>query len=144
MLGFHVKGVIAAVVVGALAGIASASAGRVQPGWVIVAVLTVFVIALAAGGLRRAATTYTVTDRRVVIERGVLARDVQQTRLGYVQNVASHQTWRQRLLQVGSVHFDTAGGAEYDFSFYGISQPRRLVRDVDHARRALERVGSWV
>ena len=145
MLGFHAKGAFAAVVVGAVAGIVSASsAGHVHPGWVIVAVVAVFLIALAVGGLRRAATTYTVTDRRVVIERGVLARDVQQTRLGYVQNVASRQTWRQRLLQVGSVHFDTAGGADYDFAFYGISQPRRLVGDVDRARRAFERVGSWV
>jgi hypothetical protein len=61
-----------------------------------------------------------------------------------VQNVASRQTLRQRLLRVGSVHFDTAAGADYDFSFYGVSQPRRLVRDVDRARGGRERVGLWV
>jgi uncharacterized membrane protein YdbT with pleckstrin-like domain len=111
---------------------------------VILAVVVVFLFGLAIGALRRVATTYTVTDRRLVIERGILTRNVQQTRLGYVQNVASRQTLRQRLLRVGSVHFDTAAGADYDFSFYGVSQPRRLVRDVDRARGGRERVGLWV
>lgn len=145
MFGFHLKGLLGAVIAGVVAGLVSRSVGgHVQAGWVAVAVLAVFLLTLAVGMIRRAATTYTVTDRRLMIERGVLTRSVQQTHLSYVQNVASRQTLRQRLLRVGSIHFDTAAGADYDFSFRGISEPRRLVRDVDQALRGSLRVGSWV
>ena len=44
MPGFHVKGLLAAVLVGAVAGLISAIVdGHVQVPWVIVAVLAVFV-----------------------------------------------------------------------------------------------------
>ena len=43
----------------------------------------------------------------------------------------------QRMLRVGSVDFDTAGSAEFNFSFRGVSHPRQIVRTVDRALRAL-------
>jgi uncharacterized membrane protein YdbT with pleckstrin-like domain len=138
MLGFHLKGFLLAVLAGVIAGVATRlAAGHVQVGWVVVAVVVVFVAALALGVLRRVSTTYMVTDHRLVIERGLLRRDVQEARLERVQNVASRQSVPERLMRVGSVHFDTAAGAGYDFSFYGVSGPRDLVRTVDAALRTL-------
>jgi uncharacterized membrane protein YdbT with pleckstrin-like domain len=83
--------------------------------------------------LRRTATTYTVTDRRLVIERGLVRRDVQEAPLWHVQNVFARQSIRQRMLGVGSVHFDTAAGADFDFCFAGVQRPRELIRAVDRA-----------
>ena len=91
----------------------------------------VFGFSLLRGLARRAATTYTVTDRRLVIERGLVRRDLQEAPLWRIQNVFAHQTVRQRLLGVGSVHFDTAAGAEFDFCFSGVERPRALMREVD-------------
>lgn len=145
MLGFHLKGLVLAVAAGVIAGIATESGTHhVQAGWVALAVLVVFGLVLGAGALRRAATTYLVTDRRLGIAHGVLSRDVQETRLERVQNVACHQTLRERLLRVGSVHFDTAAGMDYDFYFLGVSHPRELARAVDRALRSGERLGSGV
>jgi len=143
MLAFHLKGVLLAVLAGVAAGVATRLANRhVQAGWVVLAVVAVFLVALLVGAVRRTVTTYTVTDRRLVIERGLLTREQQETRLERVQNVACRQTVRQRLLRVGTVHFDTAAGADFDFSFVGVAHPRELVRAVDRALQDMPR--EWV
>jgi uncharacterized membrane protein YdbT with pleckstrin-like domain len=133
MTGFYVKALVLAVLAGAVTGIATVRATRIQAGWVAVAVVGVFALALLRGLARRAATTYTLTTRRLVIERGLVRRDVQEAPLQRIQNVFAHQTIRQRLLRVGSVHFDTAAGADFDLCFRGIERPRALMREVDRA-----------
>lgn len=143
MLAFHVRGLLAAILAGVVAGLASAGAsGTVRAGWVIAAVLVVFALVIGTGALRRARTTYTITSRRLTIETGLMAREVHETRLEQIQNVNCRQTTMERLLDVGTVSFDTAGGAAFDFSFGGIDEPHRIVRTVDHAlhERALRRV----
>jgi uncharacterized membrane protein YdbT with pleckstrin-like domain len=137
MLAFHVRGLLAAILVGTIAGLASAAAsGAVQAGWVIAAVLLVFVVVIGTGALRRARTIYTITSRRLTIETGLMARDVHETRLENIQNVNCRQTPLQRLLDVGTISFDTAGGAAFDFSFTGIEEPHSIVRTVDRALHA--------
>ena len=134
MVGLYARGLLLAVLGGVVAGIVTLlAAGHIQAGWVVIAVAVVFVVVLVVVAYRRAQITYTVTDRRLVIERGVLRRDWQETRLERVQNVAARQSFPQRLLGVGSVHFDTAAGADYDFSFHGVSHPAELVRTVNRA-----------
>ncbi len=103
--------------------------------------LTVFIIILVAlgiavliGFIRRVATVYTITDRRLNIKRGIFARDIQETRLERVQNVNYSQTVFQRLLQVGDVDFDTAASdADNLFVFNGVSDPLGVVQKVDRA-----------
>jgi uncharacterized membrane protein YdbT with pleckstrin-like domain len=134
MLGFYVKGLIAAVLAGALAGLVSALADKhVQAVWVVAVVLIAFALGLARGMVRRARTTYTITDRRLTIQRGLLARELHEATLERVQNVASRQSLVERLLGVGTVDFDTAGSAEFDFSFAGVEHPRHVVRMVEQA-----------
>jgi uncharacterized membrane protein YdbT with pleckstrin-like domain len=141
MPGFYLKGLLVAVVAGAAAVLASAGAEhRVEGPWVAAGVLVVFAIGLVRGTLRRVRTTYTITDRRLVIEQGLLSRAVQETALERVQNVAARQSLLERVLGVGSVDFDTAGGAEFDFRFIGVEQPRHLARMVDRALRERARL----
>jgi uncharacterized membrane protein YdbT with pleckstrin-like domain len=136
MLGLHTRGFVLAVAVGALAGVLSGLlAGHVGAGWVILAVLVVFVIVLTRAGLRSRRTTYTITTRRLTIEVGLLGREVHETRIEQIQNVNASQSLLGRLLDVGDVSFDTAGGAAFDFSFRGVARPRRIVRMVDDALR---------
>ena len=135
---FYGKGLLASLLIGIVAGIASAIADRtVQTGWVIAVVLVVFVVLILAGQIRRVQTTYSITNQRLTIETGLLTRELHETRLERVQNVNSHQTLSQRMLRVGSVDFDTAASAEYNFAFHGVSHPRQIVRTVDRALRAL-------
>ena len=81
------------------------------------------------------ATTYTITNQRLQIRRGIIARKVQQARLERVQNVNTNQSVLDRILQVGTVDFDTAGTTDSDFSFRGVAQPEKVMAEVDAAQR---------
>ena len=136
--GLCFRGLIVALVAGVAAGVATRIATHhVQLGWVVVAVVVVFGAIAAIGQLRRLQTTYAITDQRLVIERGIMSRDVHQTRLERIQNVSSRQSLGQRLLGIGDVDFDTAAEAQFQFGFQGVSDPRRIVRTVDRALHAL-------
>jgi uncharacterized membrane protein YdbT with pleckstrin-like domain len=138
MLAFYVRGLLVAIVAGVIAGIVTRVAnGNVEVGWVAPAVLVVFVIVLAWGLIRRLATTYTITNRRLTIHRGLLAREMHETRLERVQNVTTRQRVLERLLRVGAVDFDTAGEAGYDFAFRGVADPRGIARTVNSALEAM-------
>ena len=134
MLAFYVRGLLTAIVAGVIAGVVTRLAnGGVQAGWVGAAVLVIFLIVLVWGLIRRISTTYTITNRRLTIRSGLLSREMHETRLERVQNVNSRQRPLERLLRVGTVDFDTAGGAAYDFRFRGVDDPARIVRTVDKA-----------
>jgi uncharacterized membrane protein YdbT with pleckstrin-like domain len=50
-----------------------------------------------------------------------------------VQNVNTSQGVIQRVLQVGTVDFDTAGTGDADFAFRGVNNPEQVVAAVDKA-----------
>jgi uncharacterized membrane protein YdbT with pleckstrin-like domain len=134
MLAFYLRGLLVAIVAGVIAGIVTRIAnGGVQAGWVSAAVLVFFIGGRVWGLNRRTTTTYTITNRRLTIRTGLLSREMHETRLERVQNVNSRQRVLERVLGVGSVDFDTAGSAEFDFSFRGVADPAQIVRTVDKA-----------
>ena len=97
------------------------------------------VLVVLAGFAFRLSTRYAITNQRLTIRRGILARHVQETRVERVQNVNTNQSVLDRLLRVGAVDFDTAGSDDSDFTFRGVANPERVVRAVDEAHRARER-----
>jgi uncharacterized membrane protein YdbT with pleckstrin-like domain len=134
MLAFYVRGLLAAVAAGVIAGIATRiSDHSVSVPWVAAAVLVVFLVVLAWGLIRRIATTYTITNRRLTIRSGLLSRELHECRIERVQNVNTRQRLLERMLGIGTVDFDTAAGAAYDFSFRGVEDPGGIVRTVNAA-----------
>jgi uncharacterized membrane protein YdbT with pleckstrin-like domain len=129
ILGFYIKGLLIALVAGAV-GLVVSSAGV---GAGVLAAFLVFVILI--GLIKRISTTYTISSQRLTIRRGVVSRKVQQTRLERVQNVNTEQSFLERVLQVGTVDFDTAGTTDSDFSFRGVARPGKVMADVDKAQR---------
>lgn len=138
--GFVLKGLLVAAAVGLVVMLA------VDTGTGVGAGVAVFVIVLLVGFLIRIGTTYTITNHRLHIKRGIIARKTQEARLERVQNVNTEQGVFDRILQVGTVDFDTAGTTDSDFSFRGVSQPEKVVTAVDRAQRehAEEERGSAV
>jgi len=136
ILGFYLKGIAAAAVVGVIVAIADSTGPAILIGAAIVA------ITVLAGFIKRVATTYTITDRRLNIKRGIVARKVQETRLQRVQNVNFSQSVFQRLMQVGNVDFDTAAGDDYNFVFAGVSEPEEVVEQVDQATHKPQASGA--
>jgi uncharacterized membrane protein YdbT with pleckstrin-like domain len=136
ILGYYLKGLLIVLVAGALAALVTRIANdHVQGGWVAAVALVLLAIVLVVGFLKRIATTYTITTHRLHIRRGIISRRIQQTTLDRVQNVNTRQSALERVLQVGSVDFDTAGSGDFDFTFAGVGDPEDVVRAVHEAQR---------
>ena len=134
ILAYYLKGLVFAVVLGALAALVTRIA-QDEINWALLLGIVVLVLALVVlgGFVQRISTTYVVTTKRLWIRRGILSRAVQETRLERVQNVNTRQTFFERLLRVGTVDFDTAGTDDSDFTFRGIDDPEGVARAVDRA-----------
>jgi uncharacterized membrane protein YdbT with pleckstrin-like domain len=131
ILGFYLKGIVIAAIVGAIAKLVGAGSAAVFGIVLVIIALTVLV-----GFVKRVTTTYTITNRRLNIKRGLISREVQETRLERVQNVNYNQSLYQRVMQIGDVDFDTAGTGDYDFVFRGVGDPEEVVQAVDLATGA--------
>ena len=129
LLSFYVYGTIGCAVVGVIVALVTSVAVGVLTGVVL------FVLMIVIGFVRRMATTYMITNQRLYIRRGILSKAEQQTRIDRVQNVNTDQRFRDRLLRVGTVDFDTAGTDDSEFRFVGISNPSQVAAAVDHAQR---------
>ena len=127
ILGFYLKGALAAVVLGFIANLIWGG------GTAFLVILVVLALTVLIGFVKRVATTYTITNRRLNIKRGIVSREIQETRLERVQNVNYSQSAYQRLMQIGDVDFDTAATDDYNFVFYGVADPGEVVEAVDKA-----------
>jgi uncharacterized membrane protein YdbT with pleckstrin-like domain len=136
ILAFYAKGLLVAVAAGLVVALVTRIFGDdVNGSLVFVVVLVALGLTVLIGFLKRIATVYTITDRRLHIKRGIISREVQETRLERVQNVNYNQSLFQRMVQVGDVDFDTAGSGDYSFSFDGVADPEEVVQRVDEAWR---------
>lgn len=127
LFAFYASGLVVAAVVGAILWVAASSAAGVAA-FVAIAALT-----LVVGYVRRIFTKYLITNQRLRISRGIVRRRVQETRLERVQNVNYDQGIFDRLLNVGSVDFDTAGTDDSEFRFDWVNGPEDVVRAVHDA-----------
>jgi len=143
IIGFYLKGLVLAAVAGGIGALASKIADdKVKGGIVAAAALGVFAIVVIVGFLKRISTTYTISNQRLHIKRGIVSRHVQQTHLERVQNVNTNQSVLQRLLRVGTVDFDTAGADDGDFSFGGVATPEQVMAAVERAQREGRAAGT--
>lgn len=74
---------------------------------------------------------YTVTDRRLIVRRGVLNRNERSASLDRIQNVNTAQGLFGRALNFGDIEFDTAGSdvGDADLALRGVNDPHRM-RDL--------------
>lgn len=130
-MAFYVKGILVAAVVGVICGlIDSQSTG-------IAVAVVIFAVVVLIGFVRRWTTRYTVTNRRLHIKRGIIARHTQEAKLARVQNINTRQSVIERLLQVGTVDFDTAGSGESEanFAFIGVNDPLDMAHKIELAQQ---------
>jgi uncharacterized membrane protein YdbT with pleckstrin-like domain len=128
IIGFYLKGALVGAAAGVLAGLIDSSTGLGILTFAVILAVTILV-----GFIKRVATVYTITDRRLNIKVGIIARKVQETRLQRVQNVNYNQGVYERIMQIGDVEFTTAGTDESNFVFAGVAQPEEVVQNVEQA-----------
>ena len=134
ILSFYILGLIGAAAGGVIVGFATGTSGvgaAVGGG--------LFVIVLIAGWLKRVFTKYTITTRRLRVQRGVVRRQIQETRVDRLQDHSITQNILERILRVGTIDFDTAGGEQGDmFRFEGVNNPEGIVLQIDRVARQPE------
>src|SRR4051812_6597862 len=111
-----------------------------QGTWSGLLAAVIAVVGLIKGWLERVATMYTITDRRIIIRKGILSRHERAAHIDRVQNVNLTQSFLDRIFQVGTLDFDTAGTEDSDFRFSGIADPDELRQKIDteYVRRSRE------
>ncbi len=134
ILDFYFKGLLVVLVAAAIAaGITTVAAKDSRTSAVVIVAVVGVALVILIGFIKRVTTHYTITNKRLRIQRGIISREIQETRLERVQNVNFTQGALQRMLQIGDVDFDTAGGDDYNFVFAGVAQPDEVVQQVDRA-----------
>ena len=143
ILDFYLKGFAITAIVCLLVALATGVIGdETNSGLVVLLAIAGVGITVLVGFIKRVATSYTITNRRLHIKRGIVSRTIQETRLERVQNVNFTQSVVQRVLQIGDVDFDTAAGDDYNFVFSGVAEPADVVHSVDEATRSLGSGGA--
>jgi len=136
LLAFYIKGILIVAGICLLVAVGTNLFGDETKSGLVAGIAVVGVaLVILVGFVKRVATSYTITNRRLHIKRGIVSRTIQETRLERVQNVNYQQSVLQRMLQVGNVDFDTAAGDDYNFVFAGVSDPADVVHMVDDATR---------
>jgi uncharacterized membrane protein YdbT with pleckstrin-like domain len=138
IIGFYITGTLIAAAIAAIVGLIGSTGGGVG------VFVVLFLLIVLIGWIRRIGTHYAITNERLTIQRGILSRHRQETRLTRVQNVNTDQTVLQRMLGVGVVDFDTAGtdAPDSEFAFWGVADPGGVAKKVDAAVRRSQQAQS--
>ncbi len=80
--------------------------------------------------LHRRSTRYTVTNRRIGIERGIISKSVRESALTQVEDVVVHQSAMQRILNVGDLEVRTEAGSQGVLWIWDAPRPRDFERAI--------------
>ena len=89
--------------------------------------------------IKRLDSEYTVTNRRVIVRRGIANRNERSASIDRIQNVNTKQGFYGRILNFGDLEFDTAGSdvGDSDLALRGINDPHQMRDTFD--RELLQR-----
>jgi uncharacterized membrane protein YdbT with pleckstrin-like domain len=110
-------------------------------GWGVLVGVVGMALTVLAGWLSRVFTTYTITDRRLNVRKGVIAKTETSTSLERIQNITILQGAIDRVFRTGTIDFDTASQDASDrFRFFGIDRPQQVREQIARAQEARLRV----
>lgn len=105
----------------------------VAAAWVLAAMVAVPAVWLVTRAVRRASVSLVVTTQRILLQRGIVRRDVTQLRLARVKEVHCTQTIGERLIGSGRLVLEV-GGEDGAFVVEDVRRPRSLQRVI----------GAWI
>lgn len=109
--------------------------GRITTyGWLIMAIAVFWqVVTFLIVMVRLQSTIYTITNQRVMIERGMLSKSLNEIDLRYIDDTQFFQSVADRLLGVGNVTLISSDKAFPTTVLQGITRPREI-REMIRAR----------
>lgn len=131
-----VRGLVAAALVFVLAVIVDRLGGGSK--WLFYGALAFVVIAggtILYSWLTRQFTEYTITDKRLNVRWGVVSKQETTTTVDRIQNLTITQTLVDRILDTGTIDFDTASDtSDARFRFHGVNRPGELRQRINELR----------
>jgi len=110
-----------------------------QPGvtfWAVGPLPAVFAVFVAIRHIQRRMTRLSISQDRMHFERGFLSKSTETVDLSKVQDVRVNQTMGQRILNIGTISFETAGGSSR-IAMESIDRPQEVANHIlDMARAA--------
>ena len=83
--------------------------------------------------LERRSTTYLVTDKRVIAERGLLSKKTNSTLYNKITDIETSQSFFQRIFNIGSIQINTAGSTEPEIIVRGVSPLQGVKKEIETA-----------
>ncbi|MGD0588835.1 MAG: PH domain-containing protein [Thermoplasmata archaeon] len=84
-------------------------------------------------------TVYAVTNRRVIVQKGILGKDFDEIPVTQVRGVDVHQRFGQRILGYGSVRVSSEGGSRLgNEDWKGIPKPFRFQKLIENATQNVQ------
>lgn len=80
------------------------------------------------------ASTLTVTDKRTIERRGLIAKHTTEVLHAHIQNIQVHQGIVDRIFGVGGVGISSSGQAGIEVMFKDVKDPEALRRLIDQKR----------
>jgi len=108
--------------------------------WWALGLLTIWIIGLglvfwAIGGWKLINRKYEVTTERVRATRGLISHSISEADLDKITDIVVEQSIVGRLLNYGTLYFNTAGAGYYEVVFYNIADPKGLKEKIRAARK---------
>ncbi len=96
--------------------------------WFVAATVIFIAVVVVLAWVKRLDSEYTVTNRRVVVRRGIANRNERSASIDRIQNVNTRQGLYGRILNFGDIEFDTAGSdlGDSDLALRGINDPHAM------------------
>jgi uncharacterized membrane protein YdbT with pleckstrin-like domain len=79
-------------------------------------------------------TSLTISNKRSILRVGILARNTNEILHSHVQNVQVKQSFKDRILGVGTICISSAGQSDVEIVIGGISRPSLVVECIDKYR----------
>jgi len=103
-------------------------------GWLITAIVLFWqIVTFLIAMVRLQSTSYTITNQRVLIERGMLSKSLNEIDMRYIDDTQFFQSFADRLLGIGNVTLISSDKAFPTTLLHGITKPREI-REMIRAR----------
>ena len=67
-----------------------------------------------------------VTDKRILLKRGILSKNTNEINIKDIRNIQTNQTFFQRIFGVGTISISSAGTGGIEIKVSGIKKPNKL------------------
>jgi uncharacterized membrane protein YdbT with pleckstrin-like domain len=108
--------------------------------WATGIIVLILAIRLVMALLRIRGTLYTITNQRVMIERGLVSKSLSEIDLRYVDDTQFQQGVLDRILGIGNITLISSDKSTPTYTLHGVPDPRNLRETIrSHAYRISQR-----